>query len=398
MENPLPLSGTRILAFTQLGAGPYGMTLLGDLGAEIIKIEDPVNGGDEARNMPPFADNDDSIYFQALNRNSRSFTLNLRIAEGRRVLHKLVAHSDAVYSNPRGDLPVKLGLDYASLRDINPRIVCCSLTGYGRSGPRHAEPAYDYLVQASTGYMSITGDPGATPTKAGISIIDFSGGAMSALGLVIGLLRARATGVGGDVDVSLNDTALSMLNYLAAWNLNHGVEPQRYADSAHPSAVPAQCFPTANGHIVVMCMKQKFWLRLIDLTGLAHLAEDSRFATIDARREHREALIPILKETFSKHETHHWLERLRGQVPCAPVNSVSQALQDPQIKHRKMIVDVEHESFGTLRQIGSPLKVDNIEPAYQAASRLGADTEDILREVVGMTDAEIADLKKYKAI
>ncbi len=397
-SSSLPLAGTRILAFTQLGAGPYAMTLLGDLGAQVIKIEDPITGGDEARNIPPFADDGDSLYFQSLNRNARSFTLNLRVAAGRDLLHRLVAHADAVYSNPRGDLPAKLGLDYANLQRFNPRIVCCSLTGFGRSGPRHADPAYDYLLQASAGYMGLTGDPDAPPTKAGVSIVDFSGGAMSALGLVVALLRVRDTGVGGDVDVSLLDTAVSMLNYLASWNLTRGTVPRRYADSAHPSLVPSQCFETADGHIVVMCMKEKFWQRLAPLLDLASLADDRRFATIGARFDNRDELIPILKQRFTTRTTAEWLERLRGDVPCAPVNSIAEALRDEQVLHRGMVVEYEHERFGTVRQVGSPLKIDGAEPVYGPASRFGADTEDLLRDLLGLRDEEIAELRAAAAI
>lgn len=397
-RHQLPLAGTRILAFTQLGAGPYGMTLLGDLGAEIIKVEDPTTSGDEARNVPPFAQAGDSLYFQALNRNARSITLNLRLPEGVALLHRLVAHSDAVYSNPRGDLPAKLGLDYASLKHANPRIVCCSLTGYGRDGPRHAEPAYDYLLQAMAGFMGLTGDPDAPPTKAGISIVDFSGGTMSALGLVIGLLRARQTGIGGDVDVSLLDTAVSMLNYLASWNLSRGVEPARLADSAHPSLVPSQMFRTADGWIVVMCMKEKFWSRLAELLDFGELADDPRFATIAARLENREELIPLLKRRFASATTEHWLGRLRGHVPCAPVSSITDALRDEQVIHRKMIVEYQHEKFGRVRQVGSPLKLDGIEPVYGPASRFGADTADVLRDLLDLEDEEIGNLRELGAI
>jgi len=397
-SNSPPLAGTRILALTQLGAGPYAMTLLGDLGAEVIKIEDPVTGGDEARNIPPFADDGDSLYFQSLNRNARSLTLNLRVAAGRDLLHQLVAHADAVYSNPRGDLPAKLGLDYANLRQFNPRIVCCSLTGFGRSGPRHAEPAYDYLLQASAGYMGLTGDPDAPPTKAGVSIVDFSGGTMSALGLVVALLRVRDSGVGGDVDVSLLDTAVSMLNYLASWNLTRGTAPQRYADSAHPSLVPSQCFETADGHIVVMCMKEKFWQRLAPLLNLEALADDPRYATVGARFDNREELIPILKQRFATRSTAEWLERLRGDVPCAPVNSIAEALRDDQVLHREMVIEYEHERFGTIRQVGSPLKIDGAKPVYGPASRCGADTRDLLRNLLGLSDDEIAELRAAAAI
>jgi len=210
----LPLDGVRILAFTQLGAGPFGLMFLSDLGADVVKVEDPTTGGDEARTVPPFNDRaaHDGLYFQSLNRGARSLTLNLRAPESRDLLHRLVARADAVYNNMRGDLPGKLGLDYAALRGANPKVVCCSLSGFGRTGPRAGEPAYDYLLQAYSGFMSVTGEPDAPPTKAGISVVDFAGGMLSALALMIGLHRARATGQGSDVDVSLLDTALSMLN------------------------------------------------------------------------------------------------------------------------------------------------------------------------------------------
>jgi crotonobetainyl-CoA:carnitine CoA-transferase CaiB-like acyl-CoA transferase len=393
-----PLSGLRILALTQLGAGPYGIMVLGDLGAEIIKIEDPTSGGDEARNVPPFAADGDSLYYQSFNRNTRSLTLNLRVAEGRDLLRRLAAVSDAVYSNPRGDLPNKLGLDYASLKDVNPRIVCCSLTGFGRSGPRHAEPAYDFLLQGMAGFMSVTGEPGTSPTRCGISIVDFSGGLMSAIGLLVALLRRKETGVGGDVDVSLLDTAISMLNYLAVWNLNKGIEPQQIADSSHQTMVPSQNFPTSDGYIVIMCMKEKFWQRLAERLDLGHLADDPRFRAFADRHQNRDILIPMLKEAFAKKTTAEWLDRLRGHVPCAPVNTVGEALQDEQVLHRKMVISYEHDRFGTIEQVGCPVKIDEVEPVYGPASRLGADTDRILKELLDLDDAAIEQLRRTEAI
>jgi len=389
-----PLDGVRILALTQLGAGPYAMTVLADLGAEIVKVEDPTTGGDEARNVPPFAADGDSLYFQSFNRNARSVTLNLRRAEGRDLLRRLVAVSDAVYANPRGDLPAKLGIDYASLKDTNPRIVCCTLTGFGRSGPRHAEPAYDYLLQGMAGFMSVTGDPAAPPTKCGISIVDYAGGLMSAIGLLVALLRSRNTGVGGDVDVSLLDTAVSMLNYLATWNLNRDIEPQRLANSAHPTLVPSQNFPTRDGYVVIMCMKEKFWRRLAELLDLGALADDPRFRTFADRLAHRDTLIPLLENAFRRRTTAEWLERLRGHVPCAPVNSIGEALRDEQVLHRNMVIDYEHPLFGTIRQVGCAVKIDDVEPRYGPASRLGADTDEILRQLVGLDTAAIAALRR----
>jgi crotonobetainyl-CoA:carnitine CoA-transferase CaiB-like acyl-CoA transferase len=394
----LPLEGVRILALTQLGAGPYAMTLLGDLGAEIIKIEDPTIGGDEARTVPPFAEEGDSPYFQSLNRNAKSLTLNLRTARGVEVFHRLVRVSDAVYANARGDLPAKLGLDYASLRSVNARIVCCSLSGFGKTGPRAADPGYDFLMQALAGFMSVSGDPGSSPTRCGVSVVDFSAGLASIAGLLIGLLRARETGIGCDVDVSLLDTAISMLNYLAVWNLNKGFRLDRQPDSAHQTLVPSQNFPTKDGYLVIMCMKEKFWQRLADLLGLAHLKDEPRFRTFQDRLAHRGELIALLKDALRTKTTDEWLALLRGHVPCAPVYDVEQALKDEQVLAREMVITVDHPRFGPLREVGCPVKIDDVRPRYGPASRLGADTEDLLRDLLGLSHGEIERLRERGAI
>jgi crotonobetainyl-CoA:carnitine CoA-transferase CaiB-like acyl-CoA transferase len=394
----LPLDGVRILAFTQLGAGPYAMMLLGDLGAEIIKVEDPTIGGDEARGVPPYAAAGDSPYFQSMNRNARSLTLNLRVAEGRNLLHRLVAVCDAVYANARGDLPAKLGLDYASLHAVNPRIVCCSLSGFGKTGPRAADPGYDFLIQALAGFMALSGEPGAPPTRCGVSIADFSGGLASAVGLLAALLRARQTGRGGDVDVSLLDTAVSMLNYLAAWSLNYGFGINRLPHGAHQTLVPSQCFRTSDGHLVIMCMKEKFWRRLAERLGLGRLLEDARFRTFADRLAHRDELVEILGGVLEGRTTEEWLTTLRGHVPCAPVQSLEQALADEQVLARQMVVEVEHPQFGRLREVGCPIKIDGLEPRHAPASPLGADTDALLRGLLGMSDAEIDALRQQGAV
>jgi crotonobetainyl-CoA:carnitine CoA-transferase CaiB-like acyl-CoA transferase len=398
-SSPLPLAGIRILAFTQLGAGPYGMMLLGDLGAEIIKVEDPTTGGDEARTVPPHADaaTRDGLYYQSLNRNTRSMTLNLRAPAARRLLDRLAARVDAVYNNMRGDLPATLGLDYAALRGANPRIVCCSLTGFGRTGPRAADPAYDYLLQAQAGFMSVTGEPDGPPAKCGISIVDFSGGILSALALLIGILRARETGLGCDVDVSLLDTAVSMLNYYAVWNLNRGWRPQRLASSAHQSLVPSQGFRTRDGWLVIMCMKEKFWQRLCDRLGLATLHDDPRFRTFADRLANRAALLPVLETVFAARTTEEWLAALRGHVPVAPVYTVEEALRDEQVLAREMVIAVEHPVFGTIRETGLPIKIDGVRPVYRPAAALGADTDDVLA-TAGVSEVEIAALRREGVI
>ncbi len=389
----LPLDGLRILAATQLGAGPFGMMFLSDLGAEVIKIEPP-GSGDEARRVPPFADAaaNDGLYYQAFNRGTRSLTLNLRHPDGQALLRRLVGGADAVYNNLRGDLPGALGLDYAALRGANPRVVCCALTGFGRTGPRRAEPAYDYLLQAYAGFMSLTGEPDAPPTKCGISIVDFSGGILSALALMIGLHRARATGEGGDVDVSLLDTALSMLNYLGLWTLNRDWRPARHPQGAHQSLVPSQSFRTADGWLVVMVMKEKFWSRLVERLELPGLAEDARFRTFADRLANRRALIPLLDDAFRRRTTAAWLERLRGAVPVAPVYTIEEALEDEQVAAREMLVEVAHPVFGTLREFGCPIRLDGVTPRYAPGAALGADTAAVLAEV-GVGPEEVAALR-----
>ncbi|HVN85390.1 MAG TPA: CoA transferase [Candidatus Binatia bacterium] len=396
--SPLPLEGVRILAFTQLGAGPFGMTVLADLGAEVIKVEDPTIGGDEARNVPPGARDGDSVYFQSLNRNAKSLTLNLRVPEGRALFHRLVKVCDAVYSNPRGDLPAKLGLDYASLKHVNPKIVCCALSGFGKTGPMRADPGYDFLLQAMAGFMSLTGDPHEPPTRSGISIVDFAGGLMSTVGLLTGLLRARSTGVGCDVDVSLLDTAVSMLNYLAVWVLNTNLKVERLPDNAHQTLVPSQRFATKDGYLVIMCMKEKFWTRLAERTGLAHLLDDPRFRTFADRLAHRDELIPILNQVMRTKTSAEWVAQLRGHVPCAAVATIEEALQNDQVRAREMVIGYEHPLFGTVRQVGCPIKIDDVQPRYGPASALGADTERLLRAWLGASSEEIAALRTAGAI
>jgi crotonobetainyl-CoA:carnitine CoA-transferase CaiB-like acyl-CoA transferase len=388
----LPLADLRILAVSQLGAGPWGLSLLSDLGAEVIKLEAP-GAGDEARNVPPYAGGGDSLYFQALNRGAKGLTLNLRDPEGQEVLRRIVPRCDAVYNNLRGGEPARLGLTYAALRDVHPRVVCCSLSGFGQTGPRADEPGYDFLVQAYAGFMSLTGDPDAAPVRAGVSVVDFSAGILSMLALMVGLHRARATGAGAEIDVSLYDTALAMLNYLACWALNRDFRPDRTRDSAHQSLVPSQTFRSADGYLVVMCMKEKFWRRLCEALGREELSDDPRFATFERRYENRDVLVPLLADELARRTTDEWLARLRGRVPVAPVYTVGEALADEQAFARDLIVAVEHPEYGSLRQVGSPIKLAGVDSVYRRAARLGEHTDEILSALGGFSAEEIASLR-----
>jgi crotonobetainyl-CoA:carnitine CoA-transferase CaiB-like acyl-CoA transferase len=388
-----PLDGLRVLAVSQFGAGPFGTQVLADLGAEVIKIEDPTVGGDVSRYVPPYAGDGDSLYFQSFNRGKKSLTLDLRHPESTQVLNDLVRVSHAVYNNLRGDLPKKLGLTYETLGRVNPAIVCCSLSGFGLTGPRAAEPAFDYLIQGYAGWMALTGEPDGPPGKCGVSVVDFAGGYVSIVGLMAGLWDAQRTGRGRDLDVSLMDTAVSMLSYFAIWSLNRDWEPQRVEDSGHQTLVPAQNFQTRDGWIVVFCNKEKFWEALVDALELPELRRDARFATLAGRLAHKPELLAFLKPRFLTRSTTEWLARLRGRVPCAPVNSMREALADEQVRQRGMILEVEHPVFGTIREVASPIKTAGAVTHPAPAPRLGEHTDEVLSDIVKYAPGRIAALR-----
>ncbi len=392
-----PLHGIRIITISQFGAGPFGTMMLADLGAEVIKIEDPNSGGDVARYVPPGAEDGDSLYFQSFNRGKKSVAINLRNERGREVFERLVQKCDAVFNNLRGDLPGKLGLTYESLKHLNSTVVTCSLSGFGRTGPRAAEPGYDALVQAYAGYMGLTGGPDEPPTRSGVSLIDFAGGFAGALGLVAALLEAQRTGVGRDVDVALLDTGISMLTYLAAWKLNSEWQPGRVGNSAHQTIVPAQNFKTADGWISVFCAKEIFWQRLADGLGLPELKEDQRFRTFRDRYEHREVLLPILQKRFAEATTADWMERF-DRVPAAPVNSLEDALFDAQVEARGMVIEADHERLGKVKQVASPYRTVGVHDVVSRAPGLGEHTDEVLRDIAEYSEPEIAALRAAGAI
>ncbi|NHM32476.1 CaiB/BaiF CoA transferase family protein [Neobacillus terrae] len=388
-----PLEGMRIIAVSQYGAGPYAMLHLADLGAEVIKVEDPGTKGDVSRFVIPYAENNDSLFFQALNRNKKSISLNLKSEEGRKIFEELVKKSDAVFNNLRGDVPEKLKINYKHLKHLNPKIVTCSLSGFGTWGSMTKEPAYDYLLQAMNGHMSLTGEPGGPPSKYGLSIIDFSTGMMAALGLMIGIYQAQNHGVGSDVDVSLFDTSLSVLNYLAIWHLNKGYEPLRTANSAHPTLVPSQQFQTKDGNVVVMCNKEKFFSILCEGLEAPELAMDERYKNFQSRFNNKKDLLDKLESLFLQQTTEYWLEKLKGKVPIAPVNTVEEALKQPLVEERNMIVEVDTPTFGNVKMLGTPIKLSNDQPEYKAGPGLGEHNEDIYGSLLGYSSEYIEQLK-----
>ncbi|WP_231974023.1 CaiB/BaiF CoA transferase family protein [Pseudonocardia sp. HH130630-07] len=396
-----PLADIRIVSLEQYGAGPFGSMHLAELGAEIIKIEDPAAGGDVGRTVPPYTADADSLFFQSFNRDKASITLDVRTTEGRRVFHDLVRGADAVYSNLRGDVPAKLGIRYADLAEINPRIVCCSLTGFGMTGPRATEPGYDYVLQALGGWMSLTGEPGDAPQKTGLSLVDYCGGYVAAISLLAAVHAARRDGVGTDCDLSLYDTAISLLTYPGTWHLTEGYEPGRTRRSAHPSLVPFQAFESADGWLVVGCAKEKFWQRLTVVLDRPDLAQDPRFATFAERGRHREQLIPQLEAMFRTRTTDQWLAPLyAASIPCAPIRDVAGALTDPHTLERDLIAETDHEAFGTVRTLRSAVRVGP-PGADRAPTRpapaMGADTDRVLRGL-GYDDATITALRDSGAL
>lgn len=395
MSRPLPLAGVRVLAVEQYGAGPFGSLHLADLGAEIIKIENPGSGGDVGRHTPPYAENSDSLFFEAFNRNKRSVVLDLTDPAGRGVFEELVKVSDAVYSNLRGDVPAKMRIRYADLKDLNQKIVCCSLSGYGMTGPRSTQPGYDYLLQGLAGWMSVTGEPDGPPTKSGLSMVDYSAGFVAALSMLAGIHAARRDGVGMDCDVSLYDTAIGMLTYLATWHLNEGFEPRRTHHSAHPSLVPFQNFETADSWIVVGCAKQKFWERLVTAFGSPGWAASERFATPAARYENAAECLSLVEKELARRTTAEWLAVLEAAgVPCAPINTVPQALAEEHTTARGMVVTTEHPRFGKVRQVASPVRAGEPRTDHQRGPLLGEHTAQVLAELLGTDAAAFADLAR----
>ena len=390
-----PLEDIRIIAIEQYAAGPFGSVQLADLGAEVIKIEDPASGGDIGRYIPPFHEGEDSLFFEAFNRNKQSISLDLATIAGRAVFEDLVRVSDVVYSNLRGDVPASLRITYDDLKHLNPRIVCCALTGFGMTGPRASEPGYDYFLQGIAGWMDITGEPSGPPAKSGLSLVDYSAGLTAAVAMLAGIHAARRDGVGMDCDISLFDTSIAMLTYPAIWSLNGDFQPERTRHSAHPSLVPFQAFQTRDDEwIVVGCPKEKFWRQLVVAIDRPELAADPRYATFEDRRRHAAALLPVLETIFASRAAGEWLDTLRSAgVPCSPVNSVSEALHDEHTAARGMVIETEHPRFGTVRQVRGPVRVGSDETSFVRAPLRDEHHDAVLRGVLGYSAERVDALK-----
>lgn len=364
-----PLEGLRVLTVEHFGAGPYGTMFLAGLGAEVIKVENAAVGGDTARHVGPYLlGEDDSVLFQSLNLWKRSVSLDL--SRHREKFQALVKDADAVVNNLRGDVPAKLGLDYKSLAAVNPRIVCLHISAYGRDNERASWPGFDFLMQAETGLMDLTGEPDGAPSRFGTSLIDFMTGMTGAATLLACVLRAKATGKGCDIDASLFDVALHQLNYMGTWYLNGGEAHSRQPRSAHYSLTPVQTFRTADGWIFVMCMKDSFWASLCQALSRPDLAKDARFATMAARLENRNALTEMLDAEFGRRSTAQWVTQLSGRIPVGPVNDMRRAFENPFVQSTGMIQSIDHPKKRGLRVFTLPVKIDGERPQAVAAEPL----------------------------
>ncbi|MFV2062041.1 MAG: CaiB/BaiF CoA transferase family protein [Chloroflexota bacterium] len=395
-RRPAPLDGLRILAVEQFGAGPYGTMLLADLGADVIKIEDPSSGGDVSRTIPPSQSGGDSLYFEAVNRNKRSIALDLKNEAGREVFERLVGSADVVFSNLRGDQAERLRLTWQQLRHLNETIVCVALTGYGRGEGDAQLPGYDALVQAQAGWASLTGGPHDPPTKSGLSLADYATGLTAMVGLLAAVLDARRSGIGRDVDTDLYDVSLSMLTHHATWYLSAGLGSARHEMSAHASVVPFQFFATSDGHIAVAAGKERFFGGLVEALDRPELASDDRFSDMAARSDNRDELLPILAARFAERTTEEWMTRLQGVVPVAPVQAMEVALDPEELRRRSMLAEYEHPRLGKVRSVGPPLFISDYEPEHRPGPAIGAAAAVLLSEL-GYDDAAVAALDRRGA-
>lgn len=393
-----PLAGTRILSVEQYGAGPFASMYLADMGAEVIKIENPATGGDNSRaSGPHFLGEDDSHFFQTFNLGKKSLDLDLRHPRSKEVLHRLVQDADVVLNNLRGDLPDKLGLTFGDLSAHNPRIICAHLSGYGRKGARAAWPSYDYLMQAEAGYLSLTGEPEAAMTRMGLSVVDYMTGMTTAFAITAALVGALRTSKGRDVDVTLYDVAMHQLTYPATWYMNEGDVVARRPRNGHPFVVPCETYPTADGNIFVMCVLPKFWVQLCQILGLPDLPDDPRFVTPADRLENRDALSALLDAAFGQAPTSDWMGRLAGRVPAAPVLTLAEALDNPYFAQTGGIQSIDHPDRPGLRVLSNPIRLDGQRATATPAPKRGADTDALLRRA-GFRDDDIAALRAEKVI
>jgi crotonobetainyl-CoA:carnitine CoA-transferase CaiB-like acyl-CoA transferase len=393
-----PLDGVRVLDLSRVLAGPYCTMFLGDLGAEVVKIEEPGVGDDTRGWGPPFAGGE-SAYYLCVNRNKKSLTLNLKSLEGRDLLRRLAKTADVLIENFRPGTMERLGLGENELRASNPRLIYASLSGFGADGPMRDWPGYDVIVQAWGGLMSITGMPDGEPVKVGVAIIDVVAGLMLGKAIVAALFAREKLGVGQKIDTSLLEAEVACLINVGSNYLVEGKVPGRWGN-AHPSIVPYQSFKTADGYLVIGVASESIWKRFCQAIGKAELVDDPRFAKNSNRVENRAELIGMLSKTFAARGSQRWMQKLNeAGVPCAPVQTIDQVFSDPQVLQRKMLAEVQHPTAGTVRMAGIPVKFSETPAAIRMPPPLlGQHTREILTAWLGMNRDEVDALQRKSVI
>lgn len=393
-----PLAGIRVLDLTRVLAGPYCTMFLGDLGAEVVKIEQPGVGDDTRGWGPPFTGGE-SAYFLCINRNKKSITVDLKSDEGLDLVRRLAGVGDVLIENFRPGTMERLGLGEEKLRSVNPKLIYASLSGFGADGPMSEVPGYDLIIQAWGGLMSITGAPDGEPTKVGVAIIDLVAGLMLGKSIAAALFARERIGIGQKIDTSLLEAEVASLinagsNYLVGGNV-----PGRWGN-AHPTIVPYQSFQTADSYLVIGVASEGIWRRFCQAVGKIELVDDPRFVKNAARVENRAALIAILSEMFRGGDNETWLRLLNeAEVPCAPIQTIDQVFAAPQVRHREMLVEVEHPTAGTVRMAGIPVKFSATPASVRLPPPLlGQHTEEILSSWLGMSERAIEDLKQKKIV
>ncbi|MCD6073363.1 MAG: hypothetical protein K0Q70_246 [Rhodospirillales bacterium] len=394
-----PLAGIRVLDMTEFLAGPFGTQILGDLGAEIIKIEH--FDGDSSRHVPPHYIAGSSTYFHAISRNKKSMVVDLKHPDGIAAIKELALKCDILFENRRPGVLARLGLVYDELKKQNPGLIWCSLSGFGQDGPDRDRAAYDMIVQAMSGVMSLTGEKGGRPVRAGVPIGDAVAGMYGSIGILAALSRRHATGQGDHIDISMLDVQVAMLTYQAAVYLHSGNVPGLQGRE-HDSIPTYRCFAAGDGiEIAVTANTDKMLQDMCDVLGIPDTLKDPRFANKDARLKHKADLVPLIEKAFLNHKADDLVkEFLRRGIPCGPINTIDRALAEPQIVHRGMILELKGEDEEQrARVIGNPIKIrDSGRTEHDYPPYLGGDTRDVLKDILGYDDAKIDQMVSSRAV
>ncbi|MGB7910729.1 MAG: CaiB/BaiF CoA-transferase family protein [Desulfobaccales bacterium] len=393
--NRQPLSDIKVLDLSRVLAGPYCSMMLGDLGAEVIKVELP-QAGDDTRHWGPPEAGGEAAYYLCLNRNKRSLTVNMKTAPGREIIRKLALRSDVLIENYKVGTLQKMGLGYQDLRRENPRLIYCSITGFGQNGPYKDKPGYDFMIQGMGGIMSFTGEPDGPPMKVGVAIVDITAGLFATSAILAALRHRDLTGEGQYLDIALLDATLAWLANVGSNYLVSGELPRRYGNG-HPNIVPYEPFQAADGVYFALAVgNDRQWRDFCSLAGLEPLAQDPRFATNPQRVLNREELIPIIAAKMLEKTSGEWLQQLDHlKIPCGPINTLDKVFADPQVKEREMVVEVPHPTAGMVKLVASPMKFSRTPCQIQRhPPLLGEHTAEVLCTLLGYTQEEIDALRQ----